>query len=430
MKLFGRKPEEHEEFLNLCALSTTGELTETERRMLQEHLSECRECREAMNQFNVVVDHAIPTIGAEYAHNEHDTTENPWSQEDALEDLLSRLPEQHEGREWRQHNPFERTLPVTNSDTWRNIWTLYATAILLFASLSILLYKTGLARGTRTASLPSQSVKSDVSALQHRLADAAREAGIAKSQLRDREILISELRRSLHQRSIELGQFKAEQEHIAAQLTESESARTNLAADISDLSGKAESARAEVKELEEKLHAAELQARKESERGAALQAQIADLQRTLESTNKTVEEQNELLAHDRDIRELMGERDLYIAEVYDVDGTGNTRKPYGRVFFTKGKSLIFYAYDLDQQRALKNATFQAWGRVNKEKALSLGIFYEDNAAKKRWVVKSSDPHVLSRVDEVFVTIEPNGGSSTPSNRRILFASLTMSPNHP
>lgn len=430
MKLFGRKPEEHEQFLNLCALSTTGELTDTEHQLLQEHLAECHECREAMKQFNVVVDHAIPTIGAEHAQHEDDSPKDLWSQEDALEDLLSRLPEQHDTREWRQQNPFAQTLPLTNSNIWRNIWTLYATAILLFASLSILLYRTGIAHGTRTASMASRSVRSDESALQQRLADAAREAGIAKAELSDREMLISELRRSLHQRSIELGKFKAEQEQIAVQLTDSESARTNLAAEISDLSVKTERAQAEVKELEEKLHAAELQARKESERGSALQAQIIDLQRTLESTNKTVEEQNELLAHDRDIRELMGERDLYIAEVYDVDGTGNTRKPYGRVFFTKGKSLIFYAYDLDQQRALKNATFQAWCRVNKEKALSLGIFYEDSAAKKRWVVKSSDPHVLSRVDEVFVTIEPSGGSITPSNRRILFASLTISPNHP
>ena len=45
----------------------------------------------------------------------------------------------------------------------------------------------------------------------------------------------------------------------------------------------------------------------------------------------------------------MGARDLYVAEVYDVERTGETRKPYGRVFYTKGKSLIFYAYDLDQE---------------------------------------------------------------------------------
>ncbi len=61
--------------------------------------------------------------------------------------------------------------------------------------------------------------------------------------------------------------------------------------------------------------------------------------------------------------ELMGARDLYIAEVYDVGKTGATQKPYGRVFYTRGKSLIFYAYDLDQQAGLTNTrTFQAWGR--------------------------------------------------------------------
>ena len=49
----------------------------------------------------------------------------------------------------------------------------------------------------------------------------------------------------------------------------------------------------------------------------------------------------------------MGARDLYIAEVYDVGGNGATKKPYGRVFYTKGKSLIFYAYDLDQQAGVR-----------------------------------------------------------------------------
>jgi hypothetical protein len=56
--------------------------------------------------------------------------------------------------------------------------------------------------------------------------------------------------------------------------------------------------------------------------------------------DKAINQQEELLAHDRDIRELMGGRDLYISEVYDVDGTGTTRKLYGRVFYTKGKSLV------------------------------------------------------------------------------------------
>jgi len=42
-----------------------------------------------------------------------------------------------------------------------------------------------------------------------------------------------------------------------------------------------------------------------------------------------------LLAHDRDIRELMGARDLYIAEVYDVERNGQTRKAFGRVILPR-----------------------------------------------------------------------------------------------
>jgi Anti-sigma-K factor rskA, C-terminal len=103
------------------------------------------------------------------------------------------------------------------------------------------------------------------------------------------------------------------------------------------------------------------------------------------------------------------------------------------VFFTKGKSLIFYAYDLDQGPEIKNAsTFQAWGRrgPDRDQALPLGIFYEDNASKKRWVVKLDDPKTLAQIDAVFVTVEPHGGSHKPSGKPFLFAYLKVDPNHP
>ncbi|HKF24929.1 MAG TPA: anti-sigma factor, partial [Candidatus Acidoferrum sp.] len=61
---------------------------------------------------------------------------------------------------------------------------------------------------------------------------------------------------------------------------------------------------------------------------------------------------------------------------------------------------------------------------------NLGIFYEDNAAKKRWVLKANDPRALDDIDAVFVTIEPNGGSPSPSGKQLLFAYLRAKPNHP
>jgi hypothetical protein len=152
----------------------------------------------------------------------------------------------------------------------------------------------------------------------------------------------------------------------------------------------------------------------------------------LEDREKALNQQDELLAHDRDIREVMGARNLYIAEVYDTDEKGATRKPYGRVFYTKEKSLIFYAYDLDQQGGNPARTFQAWGRRGPDfkQAVSLGIFYEDNASKKRWVLKSEDPKTLAQIDAVFVTVEPHGGSDKPSGKPLLFAYLRVNPNHP
>jgi hypothetical protein len=62
--------------------------------------------------------------------------------------------------------------------------------------------------------------------------------------------------------------------------------------------------------------------------------------------------------------------------------------------------------------------------------LDLGIFYEDNTAKKRWVLKFNDPKVLEQIDAVFVTVEPKGGSHKPSGKPVLDAYLQLPPNHP
>ena len=130
---------------------------------------------------------------------------------------------------------------------------------------------------------------------------------------------------------------------------------------------------------------------------------------------------------------MIGARDLYIAEIYDVAGTGETKKPYGRVFYTRGKSLIFYAYDLDPETELKRAsTFQAWGRrgPDRQQAINLGVLYEDNVTRKRWILKCDDPKTLAQIDAVFVTVEPKGGSHKPTSKTLLFASLKIDPNHP
>jgi hypothetical protein len=129
----------------------------------------------------------------------------------------------------------------------------------------------------------------------------------------------------------------------------------------------------------------------------------------------------------------MGARELYIADVFDVDRDGKPQKAFGRVFYTGGKSLIFYAFDLDRQPGVREAsTFQAWGRrgPGDKHPLSMGNFKLDNVANRRWVLRFDNPKMLAQLDAVFVTVESRSGGQKPTGKQLLFASLRIPPNHP
>jgi anti-sigma-K factor RskA len=171
---------------------------------------------------------------------------------------------------------------------------------------------------------------------------------------------------------------------------------------------------------------------------ASLQSKVQRLSGQMREQEQSLQEKEQYLDSDRDIRELMGARQLYIADVFDVDKTGRGGKPFGRVFYTKNKSLVVYAFDLDSAPGLKNvSTFQAWGckdlaceGTGRAKPLSLGILYMDNEANRRWALRYDDPANLAQLAAIFITAEPAGGSPKPTGKRYLYASLVRVANHP
>lgn len=228
-----------------------------------------------------------------------------------------------------------------------------------------------------------------------------------------------------------LAELKASQAKLEQQLQGEDGAKQEAMDQNANLGRDLEAAQASLVKMETELESVQAQQSQRQENIASLNAQIDSLTAQLRDDDATIDRQTDLLAHDRDIRELMGARDLLVAEVYDVGQTAVTNRPFGRVFYTKDKSLVFYAYDLDKQAGVRQAsTFQAWGRVGQSKAVNLGIFYEDNAAKKRWVLKCDNAKDLSQIDLVFVTVEPQGGSASPSGKPLLSAYLLLDPNHP
>jgi hypothetical protein len=430
--------ERHDEFLELCAVSTSGQLSEAEHKRLQEHLATCQPCREALKQFEAVVGHAIPAIGASEL-SESSGSGPSWSQEQAEKGFFERLAREEKGQASKLENPIaisaglHRGLSFASDSTWRDVWMLCAAGILLFVTLSFYTYRAGISRGIDTAKsvLTRPSTQAQPS-LEAELSDASRERQIALAKVEERDKTIADLRRQLDQEPLDINQMKSAQARLENDLRVGDATKQDLIRERADLAQKLAASQTSSQALQEKLDSLAQQSPQDAARAQASEAKVNELTQLLHDREGALDQKDELLAHDRDIRELMGARDLYVAEVYNVVRNG-TEKPFGRVFYTRGKSLIFYAYDLDQQKGVKNAaTFQAWGRRGPDRgqALNLGVFYEDSVSKKRWIVKCDDPKTLAQIDGVFVTVEPNGGSPKPSGKSLLFAYLRVDPNHP
>jgi hypothetical protein len=428
----------HEEFLELCALSTSGELTAVEQETLAKHLKNCSECRRAMRQFEAVVDRAVPALSPNL-HDDSDAPPNPSAEAVAEARLFERLSREKYVPNGSTSVPSNRALFVPTSGLRKSIERLesylpYAAGIILILTLGLVLLRkddkhiadiahspesqSGLAAGSDQAKVP----------VDHGASDEANQ-----QQLAERDKIISELRTQIQRQSTELASLRAREQDLQNHVQVTEAEKNRSVSERDALAQKADAAETSLLKLQNDLQVA-VQAREgDTLRSSTIEGKLAEASTLLGDRDRTIGQLQSLLDHDRDIRELMGARDLYIAEVYDVARSGEMQKPCGRVFLTKGKSLIFYAYDLDEAPGLKNgSTFQAWGSLgpDRQQALNLGVFYEDNVAKKRWIVRSDDAKTLQQIQAVFVTIEPKGGSDKPSGKPFLFAYLRADPNHP
>jgi Anti-sigma-K factor rskA/Putative zinc-finger len=427
----------HEDFLELCALSTSGELTDEERKGLEDHLLTCAECRKVLREFEAVADIGVPLLSSElssfaFGEVQHHSPE-------PIRTASARPLKARDAEFSRQNEQGKRVIfSEQNGDgrgqrNWNNVWASLAAAVLLAFALGMYSYRFGRQKGQETVQAKPTTLSTSVDTLELQVSDAGHEQEILRSQLKQRDQTIAELRREVTEQSAVLTQVKRAEADLEHALESDQAEKQQLAEERKGLLQKIDATEAFAEKTQSQFDSLRHQRSEDESHVATLEAQIRDLNGLLNDREQTINKQEELLSNDRDIRDLMGARELYIAEVYDVARDGSTQKPYGRVFYTKGKSLVFYAYDLDKQPQGKNATtFQAWGRggPDRQQMLSLGIFFEDSVAKKRWVLKFDDGHTLDQIDAVFVTVEPKGGSNKPSGKPLLFASLRIVANHP
>jgi hypothetical protein len=405
----------------------------------------CPDCRRARSEYEAAAVKGVAALAEDLGPKDQEGVDNLWSVEKAQESFFRRLDKEQEDSNRAGYDRSDKAKTGqrftyrSSQIRWREIWMPFAAAILLALALGMAAYRTGVKRGTDAARTLQPPAKESASSLEEQASDAGYERAQLMAKLAENSKVIDDLKHQLSEQSRVVKSLKSTE---PAPARSSASGQQSVQA-ASDPGAKRDeelaAAQAKLTELQKTVEAATAKRDENARQAALLEARVSELtqlvrdrEQALDQRDAEVARGQELLEHDRDIRELMGARDLYMADVHDVSKTG-TDKTYGRVFYTKGKSLIFYAFDLDAQPGFQNAkSFQAWGRKgpDKQQALSLGIFYEDNVSKKRWVLKANDPKTLEDIDAVFVTVEPNGGSHHPSGKQLLFAYLRVSPNHP
>ncbi len=443
-----RKGAEHQPYAEWCALFTSGTLTAEEQGELQAHLLHCESCTELLRSYRAIAKSVMPLVAPEHA--EPAQGQKPWSVENAKKQLFNRI-EAAKAAERPQLVAAAAITPAKRLAAFENLTARRfthrslmafgtAAAVALLVALTVFAYRMGELRGNQLAGkhLPAVSVEprqpqpmqasTNEQLLEQQVREQTREVHRLEQELKSQMETNSDSRKLLHD--------AREQRSTIAALS---SDKFSLSQERDALTRKLQETQNALGNAQERLAALQEEQTRQLVRTASLQHRVDELSTELqESRQAAPPAQAEVssdagLTSDNDIRELMGARELYIADVFDVDRYGKSQKAFGRVFYTGEKSLIFYAFDLDRQPGVRQAsTFQAWGRrgPGDKHPLSMGAFSLDNVATRRWILRFDNPKVLAQLDAVFVTVEPKNGGHKPSGKQLLFASLRIPANHP
>jgi hypothetical protein len=431
--LYDHDADGHEKFRKLSALANSGTLSSSELLELEAHLNSCHQCREIHREYQLLATVGMPFLATAHPNLEEDAE---WDDSQVRQRLLFRVRKQQSAANSLEDSLFRQKVlyPYFLGSPARQ-WITGALAACLLVTVSLASYHLGRAtHDTAKQPLPSIQEKMRDLAVQKSSADDLLQKQAARIvQVEDRSTRqqqeVSRLQAALHvleQRSVQLLAAKSESEERVLAVSRQ---RDSLTAQLQQAEQSYRSAQVELASLRVEYDRARL-------RMTALESKNDDLAASNRGLEQKLTDTDRLLASDRDIRELMGARKLYIADVFDVDSGSHTRKPFGRIFYTQKKSLIFYAFDLDRQPGVKNTSiFQVWGQKDAEltknaRATNLGILYVDGESNRRWVLRLDDPKQLAEIDAVFVTVEPHGGSSKPTGKPLLYALLRKEANHP
>ena len=407
---------QHDHYEHLCALASSGQIAPDELKLLKLHMQSCGECRNTYEDFNDIATHVLPEFGVERRSLTTPTG------------MTARFI----ARAHSEGIPLSRAPETTASEDHRRrlrVFLIAASPLLAFF-LGARILRVHWSKRPPAQQAVSAGAQNPATAPPAELTAGTKQAAEIAALQRQVNALASEIKSA--QRSLE----DAESEKVESnrKLTAVQNANEELRLRLADRD-------AQVVELNRqaartKAHIDELAAAKANDEFLIQtgQSELSDLRARVAVLTDEVNERQQLSAAAEQAKDLIVARKLHIVDVDDTDGNGKQLRPFGRIFYTEGRNLVFYAYDLaDPRKVNAKINFYVWGSREGINASvrSLGIFHADDEKDGRWVLKFDDPSVLGQINCVFVTAESNRKHVTqPTGHQILFASLGPKPNHP
>lgn len=403
----------HEHFEELCALAIRDEIREDEAKELTEHLQCCADCRETATRL-----HGLGLILARGAEANGELS--------VPADMRARFVAR------ARFAGIPLTLREEASTDRPRLFRLKPlilsglSAAVLFAvvfSLGIrYAYRRSVVSSRPQSSIPAATPPGGTNAtpfsedqqLKDELFRASKQVVALSAQIKQQQSALDSLQQAKDQLTLQLAQLTATNETL-------QNERSQRTAEIATLNAQLEKVRSEENTRQAALLDAQAALRNEK-------LVVSDLESELAAAKQ-------LNAALGEARELITARNLHVKDIPpEIGGNGSPQKAFGRVFYAEGRRLDFYAYDLaDLQGLPQRESFYVWREASgpKEQIAKLGQLQIDNEKDGRWVLRVTDPTLVTHLSSVFVTLESDAKAVTqPTGKRMLFAFLGNQANHP
>lgn len=417
----------HDHYEELCTLAAGGHLDSAEYVAFQAHVKECGECRTAYCELAALITQDLPQADGAVKQKFATVLTKPLP--DSRQRFLRRARTEGVGFSREVESP-----APSGSWQFRPATVLAAATVLVAVVVSLTTY--------HFRSVPDTARAQDASTAVQQIAELTRERDQLQARLSERlnatdspapevsrwRLQLEAQTRKINEMQRDLEQSKRTAESLQtteAALKDSRSRLTELEGQIQAKERQLAGATAEAADLRQRQNDSVVSL-------VAQQARISELSEQIRTEKAAADMERQLLAAGRDVRDIMGARQLHIVDVHDSDTKGKERVAFGRIFYSEGRQLVFYAFDLNEAK-IQNAkhAFQVWGQSEggSGRARSLGFLISDDKTQKRWALKVSDAQLLKEIDSVFVTLEPAAGGKQPSGQKMLYAYLGEA-NHP